>query len=40
MAQAADFPIRRDWGAYTVEEHAVWRALFQRQREVLHRGWA
>ena len=38
MAQAAttaDFRIEQDWGAYTPAQHAVWRTLFQRQREIL-----
>lgn len=35
QAPAADFTIRQDWGAYGAGEHAVWRTLFQRQREVL-----
>ena len=29
--------IEQDWGAYTADEHAIWRALFQRQAEVLAR---
>ena len=27
--------IEQEWGAYTVEEHSVWRTLFHRQAEVL-----
>ncbi len=38
MAQAAttaDFRIEQEWGAYAPGEHAVWRTLFQRQRDIL-----
>jgi phenylalanine-4-hydroxylase len=32
---APDFTIQQDWAAYTQAEHAVWRTLFQRQRDIL-----
>jgi phenylalanine-4-hydroxylase len=31
----ADFVIEQNWGAYSAEEHAVWRTLFHRQQTVL-----
>ncbi|HEV3178547.1 MAG TPA: phenylalanine 4-monooxygenase [Stellaceae bacterium] len=31
----ADFTISQDWGAYTAEEHDIWRTLFHRQESVL-----
>lgn len=27
--------LKQDWGAYTAEQHSIWRALFHRQEEVL-----
>lgn len=30
-----DHSISQDWGGYTAAEHAVWRALFQRQQALL-----
>jgi phenylalanine-4-hydroxylase len=35
VAPRADYVITQDWGAYSAEEHAVWRALFHRQEAVL-----
>ena len=32
---AADFTIEQDWRAYSEEEHAVWRLLFERQQRLL-----
>lgn len=34
-AAQADGTIHQDWGAYTHEEHAVWRILFERQTRCL-----
>jgi phenylalanine-4-hydroxylase len=34
---AADFSVTQDWGAYTAEEHALYRRLFQRQRALVPR---
>ncbi|MGQ0675320.1 MAG: phenylalanine 4-monooxygenase [Rhodospirillales bacterium] len=34
-ASAADYRIEQDWEAYAPAQHAVWRTLFQRQREIL-----
>ena len=31
----ADFTIDQDWQGYSDEEHAIWRTLFARQREIL-----
>jgi phenylalanine-4-hydroxylase len=31
----ADFTIAQDWGAYSAEEHDIWRTLFHRQESVL-----
>jgi phenylalanine-4-hydroxylase len=31
----ADYTIEQDWGAYTEEEHAIWRTLFRRQEKLL-----
>ncbi len=31
----ADFTISQDWGAYSAEEHDIWRTLFHRQEAVL-----
>lgn len=31
----ADFTIEQEWGAYTPEEHDIWRTLFHRQETVL-----
>src|SRR5579875_2649144 len=30
-----DFTIAQDWQAYTEEEHAIWRLLFERQQKLL-----
>ena len=30
-----DWTIDQGWSAYTAEEHAVWRTLFERQRRLL-----
>jgi len=30
-----DCVIQQGWGAYTEEHHAIWRALFERQRRIL-----
>ncbi len=30
-----DFTIDQDWSAYTGEDHAIWRALFERQSKLL-----
>jgi phenylalanine-4-hydroxylase len=27
--------VEQDWGAYTAQEHAIWRTLFHRQEEIL-----
>jgi phenylalanine-4-hydroxylase len=32
-----DFAIEQDWGAYSAEEHATWRLLFERQHRLLER---
>lgn len=31
----ADWTVDQDWGAYTAQEHAVWRTLFERQSRLL-----
>ena len=31
----SDFSIAQDWRNYTVEEHAIWRLLFERQQRLL-----
>src|SRR5436853_4070397 len=31
----ADHTIEQNWGAYTEDEHAVWRLLFERQQKLL-----
>ncbi len=31
----ADFVIAQDWSGYTGEDHAIWRALFERQSKLL-----
>ena len=31
----ADFVVTQDWAAYTEEEHALWRKLYQRQEQLL-----
>src|SRR2546430_6724099 len=30
-----DYAIEQDWSAYTEEEHAIWRLLFERQQRLL-----
>ena len=32
---AADFTIDQNWPAYSAEEHAIWRLLFERQQRML-----
>jgi phenylalanine-4-hydroxylase len=27
--------VEQDWGAYTAQEHAIWRTLFHRQEKIL-----
>ena len=34
---AADFRVEQDWGAYTPEEHALYRRLFERQSKLVPR---
>jgi phenylalanine-4-hydroxylase len=34
---AADFRVEQDWGAYTPEEHALYRRLFERQSKFVPR---
>jgi phenylalanine-4-hydroxylase len=36
-AAAPDFTIEQNWEAYSAEEHAVWRLLFERQQRLLAR---
>ena len=39
LKAAPDFTIEQNWDAYTQEEHAVWRLLFERQQKLLkHRA--
>jgi phenylalanine-4-hydroxylase len=39
LKAAPDFTIEQNWDAYTEEEHAVWRLLFERQQTLLkHRA--
>jgi phenylalanine-4-hydroxylase len=41
LKAAPDFTIEQNWDAYTQEEHAVWRLLFERQQKLLkHRACA
>ena len=36
MSEArTDYAIKQDWSAYTEEEHAIWRLLFERQQRLL-----
>ena len=35
LDMAPDFTIEQDWPAYTQEQHAVWRLLFERQQKLL-----
>src|SRR5207245_7427650 len=36
MSEArTDHAIEQDWSAYTEEEHAIWRLLFERQQRLL-----
>src|SRR5207245_11191158 len=36
MSEArTDHAIEQDWSAYTEEEHAIWRLLFERQQKLL-----
>ena len=32
---SADYIVEQNWDAYTVEEHALWRKLYQRQEQLL-----
>ena len=34
---AADYSVEQDWGAYTPEEHALYRRLFERQSKLVPR---
>jgi phenylalanine-4-hydroxylase len=34
---AADYTLDQDWGAYTAEEHALWRRLYARQSALVPR---
>ena len=34
---AADYSVEQDWGAYTAEEHALFRRLFERQATLVAR---
>jgi phenylalanine-4-hydroxylase len=34
---AVDYTVPQDWEAYSRGDHAVWRLLYQRQRQVLPR---
>lgn len=33
----ADYTVEQDWAAYTAEDHAIWRDLYQRQRGLVAR---
>ena len=34
-AVRSDFAIEQNWQAYSEEEHAIWRLLFERQQPLL-----
>jgi phenylalanine-4-hydroxylase len=34
---AADFSVEQDWNAYSAEEHALFRRLYERQSKLVHR---
>ena len=35
MGDIADFLVEQDWAAYSEEQHAIWRLLFERQQRLL-----